>query len=148
VFTAKQGSTVRRSFAAVAAAALLTAGLTACSSGAADDATSSSSAGSTADGTVITLSQLMFMPATTTIKVGTKVTWTNDESISHTVTSGEPTGVDKGTSLRSGEKRDGMFDEQLAKKGDSFSFTFDKAGTYPYYCDIHQGMNAEVVVTP
>ena len=90
----------------------------------------------------------MFMPATTEIKVGTTLTWTNDETISHTVTSGDPTGIDKSTTLRSGEKPDGMFDKQLAKKGDSFSFTFDKAGTYPYYCDIHQGMNAEVVVTP
>jgi len=147
VFTTKQGFTVRKSASALAATALLVAGLTGCSSSDPTDTTSSTSAGSKADGTVITLSQLMFMPATTKIKVGTKVTWTNDESISHTVTSGEPTGVDKGTSLRSGEKPDGMFDEKLAKKGDSFSFTFEKAGTYPYYCDIHQGMNAEVVVT-
>ena len=129
------------------AAVLLAAVLTGCSSSDSTDATSSST-GSNGDGTTIKLSQLMFMPATTTIKVGTKVTWTNDETISHTVTSGEPTGVDMGTSLRSGEKPDGMFEKQLAKKGDSFSFTFDKAGTYPYYCDIHQGMNAEVVVTP
>ena len=147
MFTFKQGASVRKSVTAVAAAALLTAGLTACSSGTADEASSAKSSG-TSDGTVIKLSQLMFMPAKTEIKVGTKVTWTNDEVISHTVTSGEPTGVDKGTSLRSGEKPDGMFDKELAKKGDSFSFTFDKAGTYPYYCDIHKGMNAEVVVTP
>ena len=41
-----------------------------------------------------------------------------------------------------------MYDEQLSKKGDSFSFTYDKAGTYPYYCDIHKGMNGEIVVVP
>jgi plastocyanin len=140
---------MRTSVTALAAAALLAAGLTGCSSSASSDSTAAStSAGSEADGTVITLSQLMFKPATTEIKVGTKVTWTNDESISHTITSGEPTGIDAGTSLRSGEKPDGMFDEQLAKQGDSFSFTYEKAGTYPYYCDIHNGMNAEVVVTP
>lgn len=90
----------------------------------------------------------MFMPATTEIKVGTTLTWTNDESISHTVTSGEPTGVDKDTTLRSGEKPDGRYDEQLPKEGDSFSYTYDKAGTYPYYCDIHKGMNGEIVVVP
>ena len=50
--------------------------------------------------------------------------------------------------MRSGEKPDGTYDEQLAKKGDSFSFTYDKAGTYPYYCDIHKGMNGEIVVVP
>ena len=145
--TSKQGITVRKSVTAIAAAALLTAGLTACSSASADKASSSTASGK-AGGPVIKLSQLMFMPAMTKVKVGTKVTWTNDEVISHTVTSGEATGIDKGTSLRSGEKPDGMFDMKLPKKGDSFSFTFDKAGTYPYYCDIHQGMNAEVVVTP
>jgi plastocyanin len=141
---------MRTSVPAFAAAALLlAAGLTGCSSSEPTDSTNAStSAGNEADGTVIKLSQLMFMPATTKVKIGTKVTWTNDESIGHTVTSGEFTGVDMGTSLRSGEKPDGMFDEQLVKEGDSFSFTFDEAGTYPYYCDIHQGMNAEVVVTP
>lgn len=147
MLTSKQGITVRKSITAVAAAGLLAAGLTACSSGGADEASSPKSSGK-AGGPVIKLSRLMFMPATTEIKVGTTLTWTNDETITHTVTSGEPTGIDKTTTLRSGEKPDGMFDKRLAKKGDSFSFTFDKAGTFPYYCDIHQGMNAEVVVTP
>ena len=147
MFTPKRGSTVRRFAAAVAAAALLSAGLTACSSGTADETSSTKSSGKP-DGPVIKLSRLMFMPATTEIKVGTTLTWTNDESISHTVTSGEATGIDKTTSLRSGEKPDGTYDEQLAKKGDSFSFTYDKAGTYPYYCDIHKGMNGEIVVVP
>jgi plastocyanin len=147
VFTTKQGSTFRRSLTGFAAAALLTAGLTACSSGSADEASSSPSSGKP-DGPVIKLSQLMFTPATTEIKVGTTLTWTNDESISHTVTSGEATGIDANTSLRSGEKPDGMYNERLPKKGDSFSFTYDKAGTYPYYCDIHKGMNGEIVVVP
>jgi plastocyanin len=88
------------------------------------------------------------MPAKTTVKAGTTLTWRNDETISHTVTSGAVTDLDANTGLRGGEKSDGMFDEQLAKKGDTFSFTYDKPGTYPYYCDIHKGMNAEVVVTP
>ena len=100
------------------------------------------------DGPVIKLSRLMFMPATTEIKVGTTLTWTNDEPISHTVTSGAATGIDASTSLRSGEKPDGVYDEQLAKKGDTFSYTYDQAGTYPYYCDIHKGMNGEIVVVP
>jgi plastocyanin len=147
VFTSKQGAQARKSVIAVAAAALLTAGLTACSPGTADETSSAKSSGK-ADGPVIKLSRLMFMPATTEIKVGTTLTWTNDESISHTVTSGAATGIDASTSLRSGEKPDGTYDEQLAKKGDSFSFTYDKAGTYPYYCDIHKGMNGEIVVVP
>ncbi len=98
--------------------------------------------------TVIGLKSLEFMPATLRIKVGTKVTWRNDEPITHTVTSGAALGVDRKTTLRTGEKPDGLFDHKLAGKGDAFSFTYEKAGTYAYYCDIHQGMNAKVVVTP
>jgi plastocyanin len=40
-----------------------------------------------------------------------------------------------------------MFNAKLAGKGDSFSFTFEKPGKYPYYCDIHQVMNALIEVT-
>jgi plastocyanin len=135
---------MRTSVTVIAAGALLAAGLSGCSSSAADSSTASKS-GSGAKGTQISLSQLM--PAKTTIKVGTTLTWTNDESISHTVTSGRAIGVDKSTTLRSDEKPDGLFDKKLPKKGDSFSYTFKKAGTFTYYCDIHKGMNATVVVT-
>jgi plastocyanin len=137
---------MRTSVTVLAAAALLTAGLAGCSSSSADSSSGTQTAGG-AKGTRIALSQLMFMPAATTIKVGTTLTWTNNESISHTVTSGQATGVDKSTTLRSGEKPDGLFDKQLPKKGDSFSYTFTKVGTFSYYCDIHKGMNATVVVT-
>jgi plastocyanin len=137
---------MRTSVTVIAAGALLTAGLTGCSSSSADSASGTTS-GTGAKGTRIGLSQLMFMPAKTTIKVGTTLTWTNNESISHTVTSGKATGVDKSTTLRSGEKPDGLFDKELPKKGDSFSYKFTKVGTFTYYCDIHKGMNATVVVT-
>jgi plastocyanin len=137
--------------ALAAAAALLAAALTGCSSASSSsEGTSSSPSGSAggADGPVIELSRLMYMPKTMEIKAGTTVTWTNAEPISHTVTSGMPTGVDAETSLRSGEEPDGTFDEELPEEGDSFSFTYDEPGTYAYYCDIHKGMNAEIVVTP
>ena len=125
----------------VALAALLALALTGCSSSA-----GGSKAGS-ADGTVISLKSLMFMPDPLTIKAGTKVTWRNDEPITHTVTSGAVTGVDKTTGLRTGQKPDGLFDKKLAGKGATFSYTFTKPGTYSYYCDIHFGMNAKIVVT-
>jgi plastocyanin len=90
----------------------------------------------------------MFMPEVLTIKVGTKVTWRNDEPITHTVTSGRVTGLDKTSGLRTGQKPDGVFNARLKGKGDTFSHTFTEPGTYSYYCDIHFGMNAKVVVTP
>ncbi len=96
---------------------------------------------------MISLTSLMFRPDNQTIKAGTKVTWRNDEPITHTVTSGAVTGVDKTTGLRSGQKPDGLFDKKLAGEGDTFSCTFAKPGTYSYYCDIHFGMNAKIVVT-
>ena len=41
---------------------------------------------------------------------------------------------------------DGTFNAELGGKGKTFSFTFTKPGSYTYYCDIHQGMNATIVV--
>ena len=100
-----------------------------------------------AAGAVISLKSLMFNPADLTIKVGTTVTWRNDEPITHTVTSGAVAGIDKTSHLRSSQTPDGLFNAQLKGNGDTFSYTFAKPGTYSYYCDIHQGMNATVTVT-
>ena len=107
---------------------------------------SATSAASAPPGPVINLSSLMFNPATTTVKVGETVTWRNDEPIGHTVTSGRYLGIDKTTGLRTSQHPDGMFNAKLGGKGETFSFTFTKAGTYSYYCDIHQGMNATITV--
>jgi plastocyanin len=95
---------------------------------------------------VINLSLLMFIPSTTTVEVGTTVTWRNDEPITHTVTSGRFIGVDKTTGLRSSQDPDGTFNAKLPGKGKTFSFTFTQPGNYTYYCDIHQGMNATIKV--
>jgi len=116
---------------------LVTALVTGCSS--------KSSAGRS--GVIVSVRSLMFMPATLRIPAGTKVTWHNDEPITHTVTSGPVTGIDRTSGLRSGQRRDGRFDARLAGKGDTFSYVFTKPGTYSYYCDIHFGMNAQVIVT-
>jgi len=107
---------------------------------------STTSAPAAPAGPVINLSSLMFNPSTTTVKVGETVTWRNDEPIGHTVTSGRYMGIDKTTGLRSSQKADGMFNAKLDGKGKTFSFTFTKPGTYTYYCDIHQGMNATITV--
>jgi plastocyanin len=105
-----------------------------------------SSAASAPAGPVINLNSLMFNPSTTTVPVGTTITWRNDEPITHTVTSGRYERVDKTTGLRSSQDPDGTFNAKLEGKGKTFSFTFTKPGSYTYYCDIHQGMNATIVV--
>jgi len=71
-----------------------------------------------------------FSPNPVEVKVGETVTWINDDSGRHTVTS-----------------KDGVFDSGMMGKGQSFSFTFDKAGQYPYFCSPHPNMVGTVVVT-
>jgi plastocyanin len=122
------------------------AGLAGCSADAETPATAPTPTASAPAGPVINLSSLMFHPSTTTVKMGTTITWRNDEPITHTVTSGRFEGVDKTTGLRSSQDPDGTFNAKLAGKGKTFSFTFTKPGTYTYYCDIHQGMNATITV--
>lgn len=75
-----------------------------------------------------------FQPATITVKKGTTVTWTNQDSVSHTVTND-----DSGASgPNSG----------LLGQGQKYSFTFDTAGTFMYHCNTHTSMHGVVVVTP
>ena len=71
-----------------------------------------------------------FSPNPVEVEVGETVTWINDDSGRHTVTS-----------------KDGVFDSGMMGKAQSFSFTFDKAGEYPYFCEPHPNMMGTVVVT-
>lgn len=92
---------------------------------------------------------IKFAPETITVAAGTTVRWINGETITHTITSGAWGDVDPDTGIRATETLDGLFDVTLAPKGedgDSFEFTYETPGTYPYYCDIHLGMNAVVIV--
>ena len=138
---------LRRRLLVGVASLLISAGaLAGCSAQAESSATAPIATTSATAGPVINLSSLMFNPSTTTVPVGTTITWRNDEPITHTVTSGRYEGVDKTTGLRSEEYPDGTFNAELGGKGKTFSFTFTKPGSYTYYCDIHQGMNATIVV--
>jgi len=87
-------------------------------------------------GNAVTVKLFSFSPSPLTVKAGTKVTWTNDDDILHTVTSGAPPG-----------SGDGTFSGQLNGKGTSFAFTFDRPGTYKYFCMRHNSMTAEVDVS-
>jgi plastocyanin len=81
----------------------------------------------------VAMKNRQFVPKEITITAGTTVVWTNEDSYSHTVTSGtrgNPTG---------------LFDTEV-QAGGTFQYTFDNPGTYPYYCKIHPGMDGTVVV--
>lgn len=96
-------------------------------------------------GPEVTTKLLSFMPDKLTVKAGTTVVWKVSDGIGHTVTTGKFS-LD-GDGLRSEEEPDGVLDMPLAKDK-TVSHTFDKAGTYTYFCSIHKGMNGEVTVTP
>ena len=74
-----------------------------------------------------------FAPASQTVKVGEKVTWTNEDPTAHFVKADDGAGAD----FSSGDME--------SKK--TFSFTFDKAGTYKYHCNIHTSMKGTIVVS-
>jgi len=78
-----------------------------------------------------------FIPAEVTVDVGGVVTWTNDDSAAHTVTSGSAADTDDVGAL---------FDSGLFLAGATFPVTFDEAGTYPYFCMVHPWMVGTVIV--
>lgn len=121
----------RRGPGAALLALVLGVVLAACGGG----STSSSSDGGTAggggatSGTDVTITGFAFSPATLSVAVGDTVTWTNEDSAPHTVTAD-----------------DGTFDSGNLATGETFTQTFDTAGTYDYHCTVHPSMTATIVV--
>jgi Icc protein len=77
----------------------------------------------------VKIDNFSFGPQTITVPVGATVTWTNRDDIPHTSASTE-----------------GVFRSKVMDTDEKFSYTFTKAGTYPYYCTIHPKMTGQVVV--
>jgi plastocyanin len=94
---------------------------------------------SIANGASVPTNEEFFVPDPVRITVGSMVTWKNDDTASHTVTSG--------TVQNNTPTPDGRFDSGILNAGDSFPFVFDKAGEYPYYCTIHPWMTAKVTAS-
>jgi plastocyanin len=84
---------------------------------------------SSAANAAVKIDNFVFGPQTLTVPVGTTVTWTNSDDIPHTSVSTE-----------------GVFKSKVLDTDENFSYTFTKAGTYPYYCTIHPKMTGKVVV--
>lgn len=80
-----------------------------------------------------------FEPAIVSSSVGSMVTWTNNDATPHTVTSG--------VVVDNAPKPDGKFDSGIFNQGKSFSFVFDTAGEYDYYCLLHPFMTGKVIVS-
>ncbi|MGB7787588.1 cupredoxin domain-containing protein [Methanoregula sp.] len=81
----------------------------------------------------VSINNFAFSPRQVTVSQGTTVTWTNQDSVAHTVVS--DAGVPD------------AFSSDPLSQGSSFTFTFTKPGTYTYHCSIHPSMTGTVTVT-
>jgi plastocyanin len=86
--------------------------------------------------TTVTISDFKFVPSTLNVKIGTTITWNNDDSTLHDITNDAEAGVEAGS----------IFDIDL-EPGMSGEYTFTEAGEYNYHCDIHPSMKGKIVVT-
>lgn len=75
----------------------------------------------------ITIKDFKFTPETLNVKVGTIINWVNEDSAPHIV------------------KFEG-FESQSLQTGESYSYTFDTAGTYAYHCSLHPSMKGNIIV--
>ena len=129
-----------------------TIGTAACTdSGGADSASSNSpvedDSGDETSPNDVVIKGVAFVPADIEVAVGAEVTWTNEDAVDHTVTSGvqREQGV-PGVEEDRAARPDGRFDKNLPEEGDTLSFTFDEPGTYAYYCGVHASMTGEITV--
>lgn len=77
----------------------------------------------------VEIGNFTFKAPVTTVKVGTRVTWTNGDDIPHTIVS-----------------KDGLFKSKVLDTGDNFSFIFAKAGQFGYFCSLHPRMTGIILV--
>ena len=79
----------------------------------------------------VTIDNFTFSPPVLTIARGTRVTWTNHDDTPHTVTSSQDPAKMHSPALDTDE---------------TYSLSFDKPGTYDFFCSLHPHMQAQVVV--
>ena len=77
----------------------------------------------------VKIDNFSFGPQALSVAAGTTVTWTNRDDIPHTVVADDKT-----------------FKSKVLDTDEKFSYTFTKAGTYPYFCSIHPKMTGKVIV--
>lgn len=80
-----------------------------------------------ADANTVVIQNFSFSPGTQTVKQGTKVTWTNQDSAPHKIKSD-------------------TFNSSNLNQGDKFEFTFNNKGSFDYSCSIHPSMTGKIVV--
>lgn len=117
-----------RRFGTVALAALAI-GAAGCGSSSTDSSPTKKAGEAAASGTV-SMRNLAFEPTRSTVKVGQKVTWTNNDTVDHNVTA----------------TRGAKFMSQAFGKGRTYSYTPRRPGIIAYVCTLHPGMKGTLVV--
>ena len=77
----------------------------------------------------VVIENFSFVPATLTVKAGTKVTWINRDDVPHTV-----------------NENDKRFKSGPLDTDDQFSYTFSDPGTFNYFCSLHPKMTGQIIV--
>jgi plastocyanin len=91
----------------------------------------SSTGGTKAAGSAqVNMKNIQYVPAQISVKRGQKITWTNTDSVAHTVTA----------------QKGATFDSGTLEVGSSFSFTPKKAGSIDYVCQIHPNQKGTITV--
>lgn len=75
-----------------------------------------------------------YVPSIITTETGKQVTWVNEDSAFHSVTSGFY------------DAPSDLFDSGYLDPSESFAFTFTESGTYDYFCTLHPWMKGQVIV--
>ena len=135
---------MRRSFAAAAIGTLLLT--SACGGGGGGDKKADGAgSGASKAGATVDMAFTLFKQTDVTLKAGETLTFVNQNPITHIIVQGDwMAGAD---GLRTSEKDDGTFKLDVSKKGDKVEHTYDKAGTFKFFCTIHKGMSGTVTVT-
>jgi len=93
-------------------------------------------------GASVAIANTSYSPSSITVKAGTTVTWTNNDAVTHSVTS------DAGA-FAGGDLSGTMMDPYGGMSGGgSLRVTFTSAGTYNYHCNYHTVMHGTVTVNP
>lgn len=103
--------------------------LTACGGGDDTDETTAIGGGNGSAATGVEIVEFTYDPDPIEVEVGDSVTWTNEDSAPHTATAD-----------------DGSFDTGTLDKGKPGTVSFEEAGTFPYFCEIHPTMHGTVEV--
>ncbi|MDY9923198.1 cupredoxin family copper-binding protein [Methanobacterium sp.] len=98
-------------------------------SGCTNENSTGNNSSSNSTGNSVSIQNFAFNPSTLTVKAGTTVTWTNKDSTNHPVASDT-----------------GVFASGDLNNGDSYSYTFNQTGNYPYHCTTHTSMKGTIIV--